>query len=342
MINKTKYVLIICTGLILLIVCYLMINNNHNIKESDLEGYTLVDLKEETLKKYESVNNEYETIFFEIKDNDKLKLLNTEDEYLEFKNGKLIYINGNNYCDKLTIENINFDKNTDSVLESINDKNISKVYYLYNNPYHNIYVIDSEGKLYINGFSEDLSQNPSSDSGCEIMFEEANISFKAISIDDIVITGNDYDIKEVDVIISSDDGNLYSLVENRIYDYVYVMHDYELVEDKHGTILRNKNTAYIKENREVEINNTIIDYKFRNSFVYVSMHSPQEPAFFVTTDNHLYSIKKNDLVNPNKIKSIYYKYNDEYYGGYIVVFEDNKYVKFDGNNEQIDTEYILN
>ena len=120
------------------------------------------------------------------------------------------------------------------------------------------------------------------------------------------------------------------------------MHDYELVESEEGTTLENKNTAYIKTNRDVEINGKIIDYKFRNSFVYISEYSPQEPAFFVTTTNQLYSIKKKDIVNANQIKGIYYKYNEEEFGEYIVVFEDDKYIKFDGNNEQIDTQHVMN
>lgn len=337
--NKNiRYVMIGLFITIVIVAVYLIITSGPTIKESDLDGYELVNLSEDELKGYSSVNDEYEERFFEIKDSVRFKIPQYDNEYIDFIDGKLSFIyNG------IVHGNLPLAPDPNSNYTSLNDFTISKVYYLMNGHTNVVYVITNNGQLYRNdiygGF--EFYDRPSSDESVP-SFEKVNLSYSVKAIDDIVITEEGTEGSVVDEILLGEDGKKYSLTENRVYDYAYVMHDYELVESEEGTTLENKNTAYIKTNRDVEINGKIIDYKFRNSFVYISEYSPQEPAFFVTTTNQLYSIKKKDIVNANQIKGIYYKYNEEEFGEYIVVFEDDKYIKFDGNNEQIDTQHVMN
>ena len=120
-----------------------------------------------------------------------------------------------------------------------------------------------------------------------------------------------------EILGETQNGERYSLEYNRKYDYVNVL-------------TNEKNNAFIKENREVEINNKVINYKLKEILSY----NGEKGAHFITTDNYLYSVENNSVIENSQIDTIYKKvvndYSEEQEVLYVVKFKNNQTYIFSG------------
>ena len=120
-----------------------------------------------------------------------------------------------------------------------------------------------------------------------------------------------YDLDEYDnvleILLKLEDNTLYSIKNNKKVDYLVSL----------------LNDVKIYENKDVEIKNKIIDYKFK------SLYDIQ--PFINYGYNYLYDVDKNKLVSNSKIDEIY-KSNEEFCDySYLVTFENKETVGIGSN-----------
>ena len=320
-----KYIIGFCVLLLLGLCLIFVFRNKEEEKETshlDLSEYNKLDLNERVLNRFEFFDNEYEEDFIEIKNGEKKEV--RDGEYIEFKNGNINY-----YYDDNVVSNAVLKNDKDEEVGVFNDLyNTIKVYHVKSGHEYYVLAITSDNKLFEYEYYGTLSMASNS-------YIEIKTINKVISVEGVICVEEGGDSCQIDIIYNSSDNKKYSSNEGKEYNYVFTINDYVLEETDEGTTLKKGNTAYIMENNDVIINDKIIPYKYKRGFT--TFGQPGEViGYFITDDNHFYSVKKNELVTPSIIKDIYYKYDDDNMtGNYLLLFEDNTYITFDGSEEEL-------
>ena len=298
-----SYYLYIFLLLLIVLAIISFVKKNNNV---DLTGYVKIMVKEKNLDDYwKSIYNEKVE---KIEEGWKLNVdTYLHDSYITFKGNEIVF----------------------EQESKTNKSNIGKIVeaYFINTNYPKIYMLNENGNVFLLEISL-LSEGSLDDS-----IESIPVSHKYTKVVDIISVS---DNKE-DLILEDSNEIEYSLNDDIEFDYKYKINYSVLEETDKGTNFIVKKTAYIKDNREVIINNSIIDKKYKMSF---AENYDDEPGYFITTDNYLYSVEKENVVGESKIKELYYKPDgyDSIYGSYIVVFNDGNYISFNGSYSEIDFE----
>ena len=299
---RSYYLYIFLLLLIVLAIISFVKKNN----KVDLTGYVKIMVKEKNLDDYwKSIYNEKVE---KIEEGWKLNIdTYLHDSYITFKGNEIVF----------------------EQESKTNKSNIGKIVeaYFINTNYPKIYMLNENGNVFLLEISL-LSLRSLDDS-----IESIPVSHKYTKVVDIISVS---DNKE-DLILEDSNEIKYSLNDDIEFDYKYKINYSVLEETDKGTNFIVKKTAYIKDSREVIINNSIIDKKYKMSF---AENYDDEPGYFITTDNYLYSVEKENVVGESKIKELYYKPDgyDSIYGSYIVVFNDGNYISFNGSYSEIDFE----
>ena len=299
---RSYYLYIFLLLLIILVIISFVKKNN----KVDLTGYVKIMVKEKNLDDYwKSIYNEKVE---KIEEGWKLNIdTYLHDSYITFKGNEIVF----------------------EQESKTNKSNIGKIVeaYFINTNYPKIYMLNENGNVFLLEISL-LSLRSLDDS-----IESIPVSHKYTKVVDIISVS---DNKE-DLILEDSNEIKYSLNDDIEFDYKYKINYSVLEETDKGTNFIVKKTAYIKDSREVLINNSIIDKKYKMSF---AENYDDEPGYFITTDNYLYSVEKENVVGESKIKELYYKPDgyDSIYGSYIVVFNDGNYISFNGSYSEIDFE----
>lgn len=299
---RSYYLYIFLLLLIILVIISFVKKNN----KVDLTGYVKIMVKEKNLDDYwKSIYNEKVE---KIEEGWKLNIdTYLHDSYITFKGNEIVF----------------------EQESKTNKSNIGKIVeaYFINTNYPKIYMLNENGNVFLLEISL-LSLRSLDDS-----IESIPVSHKYTKVVDIISVS---DNKE-DLILEDSNEIKYSLNDDIEFDYKYKINYSVLEETDKGTNFIVKKTAYIKDSREVIINNSIIDKKYKMSF---AENYDDEPGYFITTDNYLYSVEKENVVGESKIKELYYKPDgyDSIYGSYIVVFNDGNYISFNGSYSEIDFE----
>ena len=299
---RSYYLYIFLLLLIILVIISFVKKNN----KVDLTDYVKIMVKEKNLDDYwKSIYNEKVE---KIEEGWKLNIdTYLHDSYITFKGNEIVF----------------------EQESKTNKSNIGKIVeaYFINTNYPKIYMLNENGNVFLLEISL-LSLRSLDDS-----IESIPVSHKYTKVVDIISVS---DNKE-DLILEDSNEIKYSLNDDIEFDYKYKINYSVLEETDKGTNFIVKKTAYIKDSREVIINNSIIDKKYKMSF---AENYDDEPGYFITTDNYLYSVEKENVVGESKIKELYYKPDgyDSIYGSYIVVFNDGNYISFNGSYSEIDFE----
>ncbi len=116
-----------------------------------------------------------------------------------------------------------------------------------------------------------------------------------------------------EIILKTTDNKLYSVLNKKEFDYVY---HYE--GENNGT--------YILMTGSIKENNKLLDYKVKQLY----------GNYLITTDNKLYSIESEKLVNNSKIKNAYILKNNREEEDYLM------YILFENNEQKFILDYEYN
>ena len=212
------------------------------------------------------------------------------------KNGEYLFNDYNNF--KIIFNNGKVIFNQDGKDFSIPLNNIKKIYVEELNygegyiTYLRIYLLNELGEVYYydeNSFSfnkyEFTNLEASLNNYKKINLDNKVVDFVFKIIDDIRFDSDNV----IEMLLKLEDNTLYSLKNNKVVDY--------LVD------LPNNITIY--KNKDVEINNKKIDYKFGILCDSNLLEYSANINYFITEDNYLYDVNNNKLVNDSKIDKIY-------------------------------------
>ena len=179
---------------------------------------------------------------------------------------------------------------------------------------YEIYFFNDLGELYY----YDKVPYEYTDEDENIILENEVKKYKKIvtldkKIKNFVFRVNDSDEYDyvLEILLKLEDNTLYSIKNNKEVDYLVSL----------------LNDVKIYENKDVEINNKIIDYKFKSLYDIQSFTNHGYIDYFITEDDYLYDVDKNKLVNNSKIDKIYkqnYIYTCDY--NYLITFENKESV----------------
>lgn len=223
----------------------------------------------------------------------------------------------------LVIENnVGYFVTTNNEKIKINIPNIEKIYVqvLGCTGSDYIYIFTKNGDIYFRQVSD--VKNEYEDSYEKIELKEKIVDLKILMTDRMSTCDYPFYILGI-----SEDSKEYLISINREYDFKYITSVY--TDGKYKT-------AYVKANRDIEIDGKIIEHKFKMGlfYDYLIFGFPNvdnypyiydaEGNYLIVEGDYLYSIKDEKLVSSKKIKKIYRKNGKDF----KIFFEDNSTFEF--------------
>ncbi len=113
----------------------------------------------------------------------------------------------------------------------------------------------------------------------------------------------------LEILLKLEDDTLYSIKNNKEVDYLISL----------------PNDVTLYKNKDVKINNKIINYKFKSLYDVESFTDLGYIDYFITEDDYLYDVDKNKLVTNSKVDKIYkQKESNNCYYNYLIDLENKE------------------
>ncbi len=158
--------------------------------------------------------------------------------------------------------------------------------------YLRIYLLNELGEVYYydeNSFSFDKSKFKNLESSLN-NYKKVELDNKVKDFVFKIIDDTRFDSDNIiEILLKLEDDTLYSIRNNKTINYLVNL----------------PNNIIIYKNKDVEINNKTISYKFGTLYDPKLLWYNANINYFITEDNYLYDVNKNKLLNDSKIDKIY-------------------------------------